>query len=418
MIKISGNIIAEIVGGYGIRAQDFQIGQLQKKVDILEKYEAFEAAHANDFTEIISVGSQLESALSELGKAKQFNVQTGMYNSPDFTSSQWYNDLVAYNQKSPSRRVEVVSTDVDGYYKVYVNGHYNEQATANYMFMISKDGMKQLGIMGVTMAGEMTGAYSIYRLFTGKDPVTGDEVSRLEAALWTTVLLVSQAGLITMARELRAGNRLLSGAQLSAKDLALLTKAGYFEDVAKISIIEELSDYERIKQKTGLDKTQIDDFLSRKKMTPEELSTNLKNSTWEEFLINSNGKTRLPKTNGKWEGVPEESNWFSQNPKVQSVTNGVGVEFTNGRPKFSPWKKGEITFKPGVLNGTDADFNAVYDKIKELKGFSSRNQVKNWLREVGLTPHHSNSTTIELIPTDLHGNIPHIGTASDLRGGN
>ncbi|WP_314062470.1 pre-toxin TG domain-containing protein [uncultured Vagococcus sp.] len=247
MIKISGNIIAEIVGGYGIRVQDLQIGQLQKKVDILEKYQAFESSHASDFTEIISVGNQLESALGELGKAKQFNVQTGMYNSPDFTNSQWYNDLVAYNEKSPSQRLEIVSTDVDGYYKVYVNGCYNEQATANYMFMLSKDGMKQLGLMGVTMAGEMTGAYSVYRLFTGKDPVTGDKVSRLEAALWTTALLVSQAGLITMAKELRAGNRLLSGTQLSAKDLALLTKTGYFKDVAKIGIIEKNNQVGRLR---------------------------------------------------------------------------------------------------------------------------------------------------------------------------
>ncbi|MFV0379201.1 MAG: HNH endonuclease [Anaerorhabdus sp.] len=35
----------------------------------------------------------------------------------------------------------------------------------------------------------------------------------------------------------------------------------------------------------------------------------------------------------------------------------------------------------------------------------------------GLTPHHTSTTSIDLIPTDLHGNIPHIGSASDLRGG-
>jgi len=34
-----------------------------------------------------------------------------------------------------------------------------------------------------------------------------------------------------------------------------------------------------------------------------------------------------------------------------------------------------------------------------------------------VTPHHSGTTVIELIPTDLHKNVPHIGTASDLRGG-
>ncbi|OMI04558.1 hypothetical protein BTA30_07620 [Bacillus swezeyi] len=34
-----------------------------------------------------------------------------------------------------------------------------------------------------------------------------------------------------------------------------------------------------------------------------------------------------------------------------------------------------------------------------------------------MTPHHLDDVTIQLVPTDLHGNIPHIGSASDLRGG-
>ncbi|WP_115610357.1 HNH endonuclease [Bacillus sp. H1a] len=53
----------------------------------------------------------------------------------------------------------------------------------------------------------------------------------------------------------------------------------------------------------------------------------------------------------------------------------------------------------------------------QLKGFKSKNQGKAWLKERGLTPHHKSSTEIGLIPTELHANIPHIGSASDLRGG-
>ncbi|WP_425487761.1 HNH endonuclease [Microbulbifer rhizosphaerae] len=36
---------------------------------------------------------------------------------------------------------------------------------------------------------------------------------------------------------------------------------------------------------------------------------------------------------------------------------------------------------------------------------------------MGVTPHHLDNQTIQFIPTKLHGNIPHIGSASDLRGG-
>ncbi|WP_337360611.1 HNH endonuclease [Bacillus mycoides] len=49
--------------------------------------------------------------------------------------------------------------------------------------------------------------------------------------------------------------------------------------------------------------------------------------------------------------------------------------------------------------------------------FKPKNQGKAWLKEKRLTSHHKSSTEIELIPTDLHANIPHIGSASDLRGG-
>lgn len=38
--------------------------------------------------------------------------------------------------------------------------------------------------------------------------------------------------------------------------------------------------------------------------------------------------------------------------------------------------------------------------------------------EKGVTLHHYSDTEIQIIPTDLHSNVPHIRSASDLRGGN
>ncbi|URM33145.1 HNH endonuclease [Cytobacillus firmus] len=125
----------------------------------------------------------------------------------------------------------------------------------------------------------------------------------------------------------------------------------------------------------------------------------------------------MPRTNGKWVGEPGNGTWYSDKPEVNKVTNGEGVEFLDGRPNFTPWSKGSIKFKEGMLEGSKNDFNLVYEKIMQLKGYKSMNQAKVWLKEKGLTPHHKSITEIELIPTDLHGNIPHIGSASDLRGG-
>ncbi|KAA6446751.1 hypothetical protein FZC77_22530 [Bacillus swezeyi] len=53
----------------------------------------------------------------------------------------------------------------------------------------------------------------------------------------------------------------------------------------------------------------------------------------------------------------------------------------------------------------------------KVKAFRTKTEAKDWLKEKGLTPHHLDDVTIQLVPTDLHGNVPHIGSASDLRGG-
>lgn len=130
-----------------------------------------------------------------------------------------------------------------------------------------------------------------------------------------------------------------------------------------------------------------------------------------------NPKTRLPRTNGQWEGDPGNGFWRSNIDEVNEITGGKPIEFVNGRPVFTPWAKGQVKFKPGQLDGSKADFDAVYKYVAEQKNLSSPNAAKNYLKEVGLTPHHLDNVTIQFIPTKLHGNIPHIGSASDLRGG-
>ncbi len=130
-----------------------------------------------------------------------------------------------------------------------------------------------------------------------------------------------------------------------------------------------------------------------------------------------NPASRLPRTNGVWEGKPGNGKWFSNNPEVKEITGGEPVEFIDGRPDFSPWSELDITFKKNELNGTKKDFDLVYNKVKDMVGLKNKTQAKIWLSEQGLTPHHLDDNTIQLIPTKLHANIPHIGSASDLRGG-
>lgn len=127
--------------------------------------------------------------------------------------------------------------------------------------------------------------------------------------------------------------------------------------------------------------------------------------------------TRLPRTGGTWQGEPGNGKWFSDKLAVQEVTRGKGVPFVNGRPDFTEWSKGTVKFQEGVLDGTKDDFKAVYEYIAKQKNLSSPTAAKKLLKEQGLTPHHLDTQTIQLIPTKLHGNVPHAGSASDMRRG-
>jgi len=127
----------------------------------------------------------------------------------------------------------------------------------------------------------------------------------------------------------------------------------------------------------------------------------------------------LPRENGRWSGTPGNSRWFSNNPDAISVTNGRGVLYRNNRPVFSPFRHSVLRFRSGVLDGSRADTEVILRRIMQDRGFSSMNQARNWLRQNGLTPHHRDSITIELVPTRLHqrSSTPHIGSAADLRAG-
>ena len=126
-------------------------------------------------------------------------------------------------------------------------------------------------------------------------------------------------------------------------------------------------------------------------------------------------KSRLPRTNGHWQGKPGDGIWYSDNPLVNAVTGGKGIPFKNGRPDFSAWSQDSFTFKKGELNGTDADFNTIYSAVKEKYKLPSNDAARQMLSDLGWTPHHLSDIEIIMVPTDLHGNIPHIGSASDMR---
>ena len=136
--------------------------------------------------------------------------------------------------------------------------------------------------------------------------------------------------------------------------------------------------------------------------------------TEEGVLVHNGYKSRLPRKDGEWtEGVPGDGLWKSNNPDVNKITGGEAIPFKDGRPDFSKWSEGSVKVKG--MDGTKSDFSKIYEQLSEDLNLPNKTAAQAWLSENKLTPHHLDSETIQLIPTDLHGNIPHIGSASDMR---
>lgn len=51
---------------------------------------------------------------------------------------------------------------------------------------------------------------------------------------------------------------------------------------------------------------------------------------------------------------------------------------------FSTWSQGQLTFKPGQLNGISTDFDLVYEQIMKDYDLPSKNAAKNLLSDMDL----------------------------------
>lgn len=112
-------------------------------------------------------------------------------------------------------------------YEVYVDGKLDKAKTDAFNWMMTK---QQL-FGSLHTLGDFILVNDIYSLVTGKDWLSGDKTNRLEAAGWLALTAIPASKLSKIAKKLKAGNKLLKGVDLSAKDLKILREAGYFDEV-------------------------------------------------------------------------------------------------------------------------------------------------------------------------------------------
>ena len=133
------------------------------------------------------------------------------------------------------------------------------------------------------------------------------------------------------------------------------------------------------------------------------------------------GKT----TGGTWSGTRGHSEWQSDDPRVLSVTKGRPIEFTNGKVDLEPWAKDKAYIKVTGNHGVDeASTNAALARQRGWLRKEGGKMVPNaaaaerYMKAEELTWHHvpgAQEGEMLAIPTALHDNVPHIGSASEAR---
>ena len=118
---------------------------------------------------------------------------------------------------------------------------------------------------------------------------------------------------------------------------------------------------------------------------------------------------------GRWLGKRGDSTWASTHPQVLRVTGGCGIAFVAGYPDFQPWAVAAARFEIGVLLGTSNDARKADSQWGDALGCDA-SAARQLRKERGSVWHHvEDCRTLYLLPSLLHGNIPHAGGAVLLR---
>lgn len=161
--------------------------------------------------------------------------------------------------------------------------------------------------------------------------------------------------------------------------------------------------------------------------------------TIKNVLADNKLDKRLPKEvgedgtiRGKWEGEKGNSKWIP-NRDIVPIGKGTnemeltwgeildkygidGVEFKDGVPDFSKLSKETVEID-GFTDDRRVNFKKADIEAAEKRGCSPQ-EVKEWRKENKYTWHEKNDCkTIEKIPAEVHGNIPHTGGVSEYKKG-
>lgn len=142
----------------------------------------------------------------------------------------------------------------------------------------------------------------------------------------------------------------------------------------------------------------------------------------------------IPQNGGVWSGEAGNSKWMPNREDIPKQPygnertwgeildeNGIdGIEFKNGEPDFTPIAKGSVKIEEFTIDRDDNFFQADQNlaqlwsqENKNGKNDWSISDIRKYRKEKKLTWHErSDMQNMDLVPQEVHGNIPHTGGIS------
>ncbi|WP_242596345.1 T7SS effector LXG polymorphic toxin [Enterococcus ureasiticus] len=217
-----------------------------KEIEILEKYQAFEATHGSDFAEVQSVISSIEHGLALLGNSGNFIGGANGYKKISWKEQDWFKTIQAFNEKNKEDRYEIVviHEDHDGkQFAIYKNGKLDEGRTLDYNKLLGKQDWEMLMKLGPETIKMLLNLDDVEVLLDDGSS-TGQKVKSSIFLILAITPADKVKDLIRAAKLLKRGDHVLDGVKLTAKELDMLRdleKSG-----ERVKIVEKGSEVGKI----------------------------------------------------------------------------------------------------------------------------------------------------------------------------
>jgi hypothetical protein len=205
-----------------------------KKIEILEKYSAFEAAHGSDFSDVQTVISSINEGLAFLGSAGNFSGGKDGYKTIDFKNQKWYKALKDFNKAQPKDRLDVVIKELSNgvEYQIYRNGKLDVQKTKELHELFRVHNIELFKEYGPEIFKILTNIDDI-EILLAKDSTTMQRSSSGIFLLLAVLPIDRVKDILKSAKLMRNGDYTLDAIKLTAKEWEALKEFERSADVVK-----------------------------------------------------------------------------------------------------------------------------------------------------------------------------------------